>query len=63
MCKWLNEKVKKMDGMDISLTKITVFAFALMIAKLWSPILGLEWYWYGIIFVIAGIRPMTKVFK
>ncbi len=31
---------------DIALTKIAVFAGALLIAKLWTPILSLDWYWY-----------------
>jgi len=59
---WLNEKVKKMEWYDISLTKLSVAAFILMVAKLWEPILALEWYWYGIIFVLAAIGPWTKMF-
>ena len=34
----------KADWIDIALTKIAVFAGALFIAKLWNPILDLEWY-------------------
>ncbi|MBN2454379.1 hypothetical protein JXB11_02430 [Candidatus Woesearchaeota archaeon] len=64
MCmKWMDNKVKKMDGKDLALTKITVFAFALMLANLWYPIASLDWYWYAIIFVLAGIRPTAKIFK
>lgn len=59
---WANKKVKKMEWYDISLTKLSVAAVILMIAKLWEPILALEWYWYGIIFVLAAIGPMIKLF-
>jgi hypothetical protein len=33
------------------------------IAKLWPGILGLEWYWYGILFVAFAIKPFAKMFK
>ncbi|OIO61743.1 hypothetical protein COY26_03465 [Candidatus Woesearchaeota archaeon CG_4_10_14_0_2_um_filter_33_10] len=59
---WMNKKVKNMDGIDIALTKIGVAAFILMVAKLWSGILALPWYWYAIIFVLAAIRPWAKIF-
>ena len=59
---WMNKKVKNMDGIDIALTKLGVAAFILMVAKLWSGILALPWYWYAIIFVLAAIRPMVKIF-
>jgi len=62
-CEWLNKKIKKMEWYDISLTKLSVAAFILMVAKLWEPILILNWYWYGIIFVLAVISPMLKLFK
>ena len=51
-----------MEWYDISLTKLSVAAFILMVAKLWEPILALEWYWYGIIFVLAAIGPCIKLF-
>ena len=57
---WMNSKLKNIDWLDIGLVKLTVFAFALMIAKLWMPILSLEWYWYAIIWVLAVIRPLYR---
>ncbi len=60
---WLNKKIKKMEWYDISLTKLSTAAFILMVAKLWNPILSLEWYWYAIIFVLAAIRPMLRVLR
>jgi len=32
-----------------------------MIAKLWKPLLSLDWYWYGLIFVLAVIKPICKM--
>ncbi|MBU4246413.1 MAG: hypothetical protein ABIF85_04845 [Nanoarchaeota archaeon] len=59
---WMTSKIRKFDWADISLTKISVFSFALMAAKLWAPLLSLEWHWYAVIFVLAAIRPLYKVF-
>jgi uncharacterized membrane protein YdfJ with MMPL/SSD domain len=59
--KWANSVVKKMDWLDLGLVKISVAAAVLLIAKLWPPILGLDWYWYALVFVIVVIKPMGKV--
>jgi hypothetical protein len=60
---WAESRIRKMHWYDISLTKLSVAAFILMLAKLWQPILNLEWYWYGIIFLIAAIRPLYTIFS
>lgn len=59
---WMNSKVEKLDWMDIGFVKLSVFAFTLLIAKLWTQILALEWYWYAIIFVLAAIRPLYRAY-
>lgn len=59
---WANERIRNLDWSDISLTKLSAAAFILMVAKLWAPLLSLEWYWYGIFFVLAGIKPLYKVY-
>lgn len=59
---WMNSKIENLDWMDIGFVKLSVFAFALMIAKFWSGILALEWYWYAIIFVLAAMRPIYKAY-
>lgn len=59
--KWANTIVKKMDWLDVGLVKISVAAVVLLIAKLWPPILCLDWYWYAIIFVIAAVKPVSRV--
>ncbi len=52
----------KADGLDIALTKIAVFAAALLLAKIWRPILDLSWYWYALVWVICAIRPFSKFY-
>lgn len=59
----MNKKIKKMVWCDISLIKLSAAAFVLMIAKLWSPLLSLEWYWYLAISLVAMIKPLNVVFK
>ncbi len=61
-CTLLDKKIKKMNWCDIQLIKLSVAGFILMLAKFWPGLLGLEWYWYGIIFVLAAIKPLIKTF-
>ncbi|MDD5417401.1 MAG: hypothetical protein PHW96_00750 [Candidatus Nanoarchaeia archaeon] len=58
--KWANSKVKKLNWTDMALVKLSVAGFSLMIAKLWMPLLSLDWYWYALIFALAAIKPMAK---
>ena len=53
-------KIKKLNRVDIQLIKLSVAGCILMIAKLWEPLLSLDWYWYAIIFVVAAIKPAYK---
>ena len=63
MCfEWINEKVKKLNCCDIGVTKLCVFAFALMLAKLWPPVLSLEWYHYGAVFAVTWVYLIFKIF-
>ena len=48
---------------DIRLVRLAGFALGLMIAKLWEPILYLDWYWYLVIALLASIKPLTTFFK
>jgi hypothetical protein len=61
--KWMNSRMKKLSLVDMPLIKLSVFAFALMAAKLWEPLLALEWYWYAAIFILAVISPMSKMLR
>ncbi|MBN2102117.1 MAG: hypothetical protein JW716_04570 [Candidatus Aenigmarchaeota archaeon] len=56
-------KAVKKNWKDIALVKLCVFFFALMVAKLWNPVLSLEWYWYGLLFVIFAIKPLYSIFS
>ena len=48
---------------DIRLAVLVGLAFGLMNAKLWEPILYLDWYWYLVIALLASIKPMMTFFK
>ena len=60
---WVNTNIKKMTWSDMSLVKLSIAAFVLMIAKLWPDILSLEWYWYLVIFLLTMLKPFLKFFK
>ena len=59
--KRLNKAVKRFDAFDISLTKLSVAAIVLLIAKYWTAATGLDWYWYLIAFVVFAIRPFKHM--
>ena len=61
--KWADAKAKKIDALDMGLVKVSVFFFALLLAKLWPPLMSLDWQWYALVFVLAGILPTYDVFK
>ena len=48
---------------DIRLMGLMGFAFGLMIAKIWEPILYLDWYWYLVIAILALIKPLMTFWK
>ena len=55
---------KKMRWYDISLLKWVVFFFTLFLITVWQGfqnfVLGIEWYWYLIVFVLLIIPLMKK---
>jgi hypothetical protein len=60
---WLDEKAGNLSYTDVKLGRLAAAAFALMVAKLWAPILILDWYWYLIIAVLALIKPVITLIK
>ena len=48
---------------DIRVVRLAGFALGLMIAKLWEPILYLDWYWYLVITLLALIKPVMTFWK
>ena len=61
MMKKLNKKIKKMTHWDVTLLKISVVGLTLLVAKLWAPILSLEWYWYALIFIVPYIIMFKRL--
>lgn len=60
---WMNGKIKKCTWVDINFVKLSTAAFILMIAKLWPPLLSLDWYWYALLGVIFAIKPLMVMFS
>jgi hypothetical protein len=59
--KWLDKKVKTLHWYDISVLKLTVLAFALLIAKLWPTILALNIWVYVAVAVIGAAYLLWKM--
>ena len=50
----------KADYIEIGFIKTSTMAFALIFAKLYSPLLSLDWYWYLIIGIVAAYKPVSN---
>ncbi len=48
---------------DTRLMGLAGLFFGLMVAKLWAPILELNWYWYLLIAVAFSIKFVITFFK
>ena len=44
----LDKNAKKLNIIDVGLVKLGAMGFALMVAKLWKPLLALDWHWYAV---------------
>ena len=51
------------NWIDVAFIKIAVIAATLLIAKLWEPILSLEWYWYLMVLIVAAIKPLSTFYN
>ncbi len=60
---WADSKVKRFSWIDLKLVQISAICCSLMIAKLWKPLLRLDWYWYAVIAVLAGIKPVYNALR
>ena len=64
---WVDSKATKMTQqmhwLDIGLLKLGIAAFTLLMAKLWEPLLGFEWYWYVLFVVPGAMRFMYVAFR
>ncbi len=59
---FINDAAKKLDGVDIGLVKLSVFAIAFLIAKYYPQVLSLDWYWYAGVAVLVAIRPLYRTY-
>jgi len=60
--KWADKKVKKLDFFDVKLLKLQALAVGLLIAKLWPPLLSLDWQAYLLIAIFVSIRPVVRLY-
>jgi len=60
---WLNEKTKKMDWIDMALTKVSCFAFGVLLVVLIPQLLQINVLWIVAIWIILAIRPIYRFFK
>lgn len=60
---WADSKIKYFHWYDLGFIKISVLACSLLIAKLWPPILSLDWYYYLLIAICAAMRPMFMMLQ
>lgn len=60
---WMDSRVKRLDWIDLGFVKGGAMLFALFAAKLWPPLLSLDAWAYGAVFLLCAARPLTRFFK
>jgi hypothetical protein len=60
---WTNAKIRKMTWVQVAVIELCVAAFALLIAKLWPGVLGLQWYWYAAASGLSYLYLMAFMLK
>lgn len=55
--------IYKADWIDVVFIKLGVFTATLFLAKIYEPILYLEWYWYLLLWIILSIKPVIGYVK
>ena len=63
LIKWYESKFRLCNWFDMTMLKVCTFFFALLLAKLWLPLLSLDWYWYALVFVITAIYLASRWVK
>ena len=64
LIKDLNENfISNIQWYDISLVKLAVFIFTLLLAKYVNILLNAPWYWYVLLFLVVSARPYYLAFK
>jgi hypothetical protein len=53
----------KADWIDVVFIKLGVFTATLFLAKIYEPILSLDWYWYLLFWIIHSIKPVIGYVK
>ena len=59
----MDNRVKRLDWIDLGFVKAGAMLFALCAAKLWPPLLSLDAWAYGVLFVLCAARPLTRFFR
>lgn len=60
---WSEKNIKKLKWYDIGIFKLCILSATLLLAKLWPPLLSLEWYWYAIVFALTFIWLISVMRK
>ena len=64
LIKDLNENfISNMQWYDVSLIKLAVFIFTLLLAKYVNILLYAEWYWYVLLLLVVNSRLYYIAFK
>jgi hypothetical protein len=60
MIQMLNERIKTMTVLDISLVKLSAFCFAIIVVKLFPALLNISYPVLIILVLAFGTRPLYK---
>ncbi|MBF0388012.1 MAG: hypothetical protein HQL20_09210 [Candidatus Omnitrophica bacterium] len=61
MIQMLNERVKSMTVLDISLVKLSAFCFAIIVVKLFPVLLSISYLVLIVLILAFGAMPLYKI--
>jgi len=59
----MDHRLKRLDWIDLGLVKAGAMLFALGAARLWPPLLSLDAWVYGALFLLCAARPIFRFFR
>ena len=60
---WIEQSIRKFKWYDVSLIKLSTFAIALLIAKVYPMILDYDIEAYIVVAVVASAIPIKRMFS
>jgi hypothetical protein len=60
---WADSKLKKLSWVDMAFTKVSCFAFGILLARLIPGLIEINILWIVAVWILLAIKPLYSFFK